>query len=289
MLLPVASDTAPGTYPFGRPVEPVVQRDRAPKPIFILGVYASAVHARWFLPGTSRPVVQALAVASEPAIFWTGDEAEARQIIAGIPVPPSMGRLEPADGRYNGPSGRVLNEMILAPLGPQRWSRANAWLADIVPTTLLNDSQRDALSAHYDPFVAAGVAPSVTCRPAGRLAVDERRRREIACEIDDSSAKIIIILGDQPIRHFLRPLGAPWKRLSDLGATPESYGRRRRVTLQRWPGADAEVSREIEVVAVAHPRQIGGLGKTSRGPVDWAALHAHWMQQVAPTLLGDLS
>ena len=35
------------TFPFGQPVRRVEQQDRAPKRVFVLGVYASAVHARW--------------------------------------------------------------------------------------------------------------------------------------------------------------------------------------------------------------------------------------------------
>ncbi len=36
-----------GTFPFGQKVKEVVQKDRIPKQVFVLGVYASAVHARW--------------------------------------------------------------------------------------------------------------------------------------------------------------------------------------------------------------------------------------------------
>lgn len=34
-------------YPFGETVRRLVQQDRTPKHVFVLGVYASAVHARW--------------------------------------------------------------------------------------------------------------------------------------------------------------------------------------------------------------------------------------------------
>ena len=34
-------------YPFGEVVHRLVQQDRTPKKVFVLGVYASAVHARW--------------------------------------------------------------------------------------------------------------------------------------------------------------------------------------------------------------------------------------------------
>ena len=60
------SDTSSAAcFPFGQPLHEVQQTDRRPKKVFVLGVYASAVHARWIGP-EGRDVVKALAVASEP-------------------------------------------------------------------------------------------------------------------------------------------------------------------------------------------------------------------------------
>jgi hypothetical protein len=39
-----------GTSPFGQPVRKVEQIDRSAKRVFVLGVYASAVHAKWLDP-----------------------------------------------------------------------------------------------------------------------------------------------------------------------------------------------------------------------------------------------
>lgn len=67
-----------GTFPFGQVIQDLIQEDQTPKRVFILGVYASAVYARWI--GTDdRTIVIALAVASEPYIFWRGDKV--REII----------------------------------------------------------------------------------------------------------------------------------------------------------------------------------------------------------------
>ena len=41
-------------FPFGETVHPLVQQDRGPKKVFVLGVYASAVHARWRKDWKSR-------------------------------------------------------------------------------------------------------------------------------------------------------------------------------------------------------------------------------------------
>jgi hypothetical protein len=62
-----------------------------------------------------------LAVASEPGIFWRGDGAAF--IIEQIRIPGVLGRLVPADGRFNGPSGIALDEYILSPLVDKRWPR----------------------------------------------------------------------------------------------------------------------------------------------------------------------
>jgi hypothetical protein len=59
-----------GSFPSGQPIRKVTQTDRLPKRVFVLGVYASAMHARWIgQDGKTR--IAALAVASEPEIFLT--------------------------------------------------------------------------------------------------------------------------------------------------------------------------------------------------------------------------
>src|SRR5690606_25135762 len=110
-----------GTYPFGQPLRAVVQADRSPKRVFVLGVYASAVHARWVGP-EGRELVRALAVASEPAIFWDG--AGAAEIVAGIDVPREVGRLEAASSMANGPSAR--RAAVLAELDVSRGPRCSS-------------------------------------------------------------------------------------------------------------------------------------------------------------------
>ena len=81
-------------FPFGQELHPLVQQDRSPKKVFVLGVYASAVHARWKKDG--EIICQALAVASEPRIFWDGNIDEAKHIIDKVNIPSELGILEPA-------------------------------------------------------------------------------------------------------------------------------------------------------------------------------------------------
>ena len=123
-------------YPFGEVVHPLVQVDRSPKKVFVLGVYASAVHARW--RKGNKVICAALAVASEPRIFWNGNPEEATEIISRINIPEEMGTLEPAGSHLNGPSAKVLDNHILAPLG---FTRKDAWLCDLLPETRLNSNQ----------------------------------------------------------------------------------------------------------------------------------------------------
>jgi hypothetical protein len=139
-------------FPFGETVKPLAQLDRTPKKVFVLGVYASAVHARWKCG--SKIVCQALAVASEPRIFWDGNPEEAAEIIGKIKIPKELGTLEPAGSHLNGPSAKVLDEHILAPLG---FTRKDAWLCDLLPETRLNPSQVKALKEKYEPKIFTGI------------------------------------------------------------------------------------------------------------------------------------
>lgn len=115
-------------FPFGEPVLKVEQKDKRPKKVFILGVYASAVHAKW-ISASGKTLINALAVASEPYIFWKGDDAE--KIISRIKLPKEAGNLILADGKFNGLSGRTLDDQYLTPLGLQR---TDCWLSDLVPS-----------------------------------------------------------------------------------------------------------------------------------------------------------
>ena len=128
-------------YPFGQVVHPLRQQDRTPKKVFVLGVYASAVHARWKKDG--KTVCAALAVASEPRIFWDGNIEEAKEIISKISIPEEVGTLEPAGRHLNGPSAKVLDEHILGTLG---YYRKDAWLCDLLPETRLNSSQEKVIT-----------------------------------------------------------------------------------------------------------------------------------------------
>lgn len=256
-----------GTYPFGAKLRSVVQQDRGPKRVFVLGVYASAVHAKWI--GTAgRVLVRALAVASEPSIFWNGEGAD--RIIEGIDVPAKAGRLAPADAAHNGPSGRSMDSDFLEPL---RITRAEAWLCDLVPHTCLNPKQLVAIDREYEPRRHALGLPAVQLPDVPRSFADDARRSEIVAEIEESQAEVIVLLGDQPIRHFLSHFDRRWHRLSDI--SEGGYGRIHRARI-------AGVERNV--LPLAHPRQVAALGTHSKA---WRARHVEWIRTNAPTLLGS--
>jgi hypothetical protein len=105
----------------------------------LLGVYASALHARW-LEDSGKQLVAALAVASEPEIFWKGRDAVEQ--IARIKLPPGAGTLALPNRNLNGPSGKTLDELYLKSLG---LTRNETWLCDILPETRLNPHQVKAI------------------------------------------------------------------------------------------------------------------------------------------------
>ena len=45
------SPSSVGMFPFGQPACALQQQDRTQKRVFVLGVYASAVQAKWVRPG----------------------------------------------------------------------------------------------------------------------------------------------------------------------------------------------------------------------------------------------
>ena len=251
-------------YPFGEYVRPLVQEDRSSKKIFVLGVYASAVHARW--KKNNSILCQALAVASEPRIFWDGNPDEAREIISHIRVPENLGVLEPAGHHLNGPSAKVLDDHILAPLG---FTRSDAWLCDCLPETRLNPSQVKVINERYNPLIREYGLNEVTIPQRPSVFCDGKRAEEIADELIQSQAELLILLGDIPIKQFLRRISdVPYSSLQEY-VDQHGYGNPTGATIR---------GKHINVLPIAHPRQIGALGTHSER---WHIAHAEWEQAIS--------
>ena len=243
-------------FPFGQELKNVVQTDTTPKKVFVLGVYASAVHAK-LIDTNGRILIKALAVASEPCIFWKGDPEEAKQIIAKINIPPKFGKLIPADS-LNGPSGRSLDENYLTPL---HLTRKDAWLCDLVPHSCRNPRQDSALKREYD--IIDGLPKYSIPKVPKVLAIPERIK-EILNELKKSQADTIILLGDQPIKYFLSQFTEnKYLKLSDF----KDYGK---------PITTIIDSKSYIVYAFAHPRQTSKLGYSNS---KWYDLHQSWMKE----------
>ncbi|MCJ7537955.1 MAG: hypothetical protein MUO57_20705 [Anaerolineales bacterium] len=254
------------TFPFGQKVKEVVQQDRTQKRVFVLGVYASAVHAQW-IAENNKTKVKALAVASEPYIFWRGDKAD--EIIGQIDIPKSLGMLIPANKQYNGPSGIALDELILEPLG---LNRSGVWLCDLISHSCVNPSQRKAIINNYEPLIAEYNLPIPSVPEVPGQLTDGKRRSAILDELIESGANTLIFLGDKPIQWFLKYFDQRWNRLSDFSQNEDSYGQ---LHLTRIRG------KKISILPLAHPRQIAKLGRSS---TKWYEYHQTWMHQSAQDL-----
>lgn len=251
-------------FPFGQELKKVKQKDQTPKKIFVLGVYASAVHARW-TDNNGKQKVSALAVASEPEIFWTGLNAE--EIISKIEILEQLGRLTiPTNKMLNGPSGTALDSLFLEPLG---FDRKNAWLCDLLPESRVNEKQRNAIDKHYSNDIIEKFGLTKATIPnfdKAELNL-QTRRDEILEELENSKAENLILLGDLPINWFLRFHDKRFSRLAQFGETETTYGRQHEIKIS---------SKVYNVIALCHPRQADRLGNSN---AKWGNLHDYWMKE----------
>ena len=253
-------------FPFGQPLKKVKQESNTPKKVFVLGVYSSAVHARW-IDSKGKQKVAALAVASEPEIFWRGENAD--KIISAIEIPEELGKLVVPGRNLNGPSGSTLDEKILSPL---RLTREDVWLCDLLPESRVNPNQQKAIKKYYSPEIIKQFNLSPATVPVFNINEldSELRRKEILDELEQSQADTLILLGDLPIYWFLRFYSnINDYKLSGFGETNGAYG---------FPH-EVNISGKIyHVIALCHPRQSGGLGASSSR---WKLLHAKWISNQA--------
>ena len=247
-------------FPFGQKVNRLEQQDKSPKEVFVLGVYSSAVHAKWVCDGET--VCQALAVASEPYIFWNGDADEAQQIISAIKIPSKLGELIPANKNLNGPSTKVLENNILKPLGT---NRNNTWLCDLLPESRINPNQYRVIKEKYNPLINKYNLNEVTVPLEQGVFCDANRREQVTKEIKASKAKKLVLLGDIPIKQYLKYVSN-----IDFGSLLE-YTEKYGYGIPYQTVIDDNI--EIEVIPISHPRQIGGLGHSSQF---WFDEHKKW-------------
>jgi hypothetical protein len=186
--------------------------------------------------------------------------------VARVRIPAAAGRLEAAAPMYNGPSGLALDEHILAPLGV---GRERAWLADLVPHSCVNPQQREALARAYTPNRDTWGLPEPSVPSVPDVLATPARQDELAAELVQSKASILVLLGDEPIRHFAHRWLPKARTLAHFGAEPDRYGHVHEATI-----AGARVG----VLPLAHPRQVARLGRSSER---WYRTHRAWVERGA--------
>jgi uracil-DNA glycosylase len=244
-------------FPFGRPLENTPPQKARKAKAFVVGVYASAVHARWIGPD-GKEACKALAVSSEPCSFWDGTGADA--IIADLQktVPSDMGRLEVPARQFNGPSGGTLLEMYLAPLGLRP---AECWITDLHDRYFLSPGNEKAV-ARYEKLrneVRSAAPPAALPQRPERVIPTKERLTRLRDELGDSGARLVITLGNEPLRPLL---GNSARKLS-----LEGYGQ---------PEGVEVFGQRVRVLRLCHPRQAGGLGTSSES---WAGAHTAWVKR----------
>jgi hypothetical protein len=245
-----------------------------PAQALVIGVYPSALHVGWAPPPTLDPrephkrrgrLIGSLAVDVEPVVFWDGatpsQSSELARWATAVPFDQAKhGRIWTGT---NGPSGAILVERYLTPLGLDAESVA---FTDAVPWFFVYGRQRDAIANRFAPLAAhLDVHPgSLPSRPTDaqlvQIAGSEPRRTMLQREIVDAGAPAVITLGN-PALAALRAVADSVESVGK-SLTPKTYGATGRVVVD---------GHRFEVRPMVHP---GFLSKI--GP------HASWQHALAP-------
>jgi len=103
--------------------------------------------------------------------------------------------------------------------------------------------------------------------PDPKSSPGQERVKEILAELVESKADTVLLLGDLPIKWWLRFFKKRWNSLSDFGVDKLSYGRRQDCVIE---------GRFYKIIPLIHPRQAGKSG-TNFGK--WAVLHERWIKR----------
>ena len=204
---------------------------------------------------------------SDGSSQWASDFLgwEAEEIISRIKIPKGLGTLKPAGKNLNGPSAKVLDEHILAPLG---FTRKDAWLCDLLPETRLNSHQAEVIKEKYNPYISEYGLNKVTIPERPTVFCDEKRCEEIVAEIEESKADLLVLLVDIPIKQFLNAVAEV--DYTSLQEYKKQYG--------YGISTDAVINgKSYRILPLAHPRQIGALGGHSE---NWHNEHKKWEESV---------
>jgi uracil-DNA glycosylase len=251
-----------GTFPFGNPVKKVKQAEISPKPVFILGVYGSAVFAQ-FKPANSKFTIRYLPIDNEPEVFWRGTQEYTKKIISNINVPKLAGKLVAEDKSFNGILGRLLDKYYLHPLKLQR---DNVWICNLIPHTVLNKNERKSLKKYNDLHTIFNLPEADIPTKKDRWSlINKKRYREIIAEIFQARSEVMITLGQQPLKWFLKEYD---KNMGNL-LNNKDYGFVTEIQIE---------SIKLKLIPLFHPRQ---LLKIKNRDTRVGLLHYDWLKNKA--------
>jgi uracil-DNA glycosylase len=248
-----------GTFPFGNPVLRVQQKDRIPKPVFSLGVYGSAVFAQ-FKPADSKSTIRYLPIDNEPEVFWRGTQEYTKKIISNINVSKLAGKLVAEDKNINGILGRLLDKYYLHPL---KLHRDDVWICNLIPHLLLNKNERKSLKKYNDLHTIFNLPEAEIPTKNDRFSfINKKRYREIIEEIFQARPEVMISLGQQPLKWFLKEYD---KNVGSL-LSIKDYGSVKEIQIK---------SIKIKLIPLFHPRQ---LLKEKNRDTRVGLLHYDWLK-----------
>lgn len=251
--------------PFGELIKKIKQLDRKQKDVFILGNYSHAVNADW-ISADNDTLVKNIPIASEPSIFWSGENAD--NIIKWVDIPKEIGSLLPAKRINNGQSGRTLIDRYLRPL---EMKRDDIWLCNLVPYAQVFLSQRRDIEEFYMPLKEKYSLPMPNI-PDFKTAEfrNEVRINEIMEELTISNPKLIITLGDEAINYFIRKVSdCKHLAIKDFSVDGDTYGKIHSISID---------GNKYDLLPLYHPRQLDGLGKPSQL---WNDQHNKWISKLS--------
>ena len=246
-----------GNFIFGSPIEKIIQKERSIKKVFVLGKYPSAVHAKFV---SKNIKCNALAIKSEPYIFWKGDGAE--YIINQINelVPKNYGEFILPDKIFNGPTGKLLDEQYLYPL---KYSREDAWLCDLIPYFMVNKySKQYNAQKRINEYFKNDIKYISNIQTVPKN-IDDNRINEIVNEIEASKADTIILLGQDAIKWFICKV-SNCKKTELREFYP--YGKPHNFKFIN--------NKEYKIYPLVHPHHI------ENGNKDWMERHSEWIKNI---------